>query len=245
MTPHTKVKQNISGIMRGMHKTKLLWQERPSDSPIVESIWTCNTPVAISRTVIADPCITISLVKINGHREVVIEGPKTKPHRTLLPAGYTCTGVRLKLGVCLKNLLTQKLTDASFTFPANSESQFQLGGVTLQFPDFTHAEQLIDQLHDLKFLEYKKPRDNRHAQTPDHLSARTHSRQVQRTTGLSPYQLYQLERAHRALRLLKRGIPAAEVASELAYVDQSHLIRASKKFFGHTPKQLADLPQTP
>lgn len=225
-----------------MHPATLTWQERQSASPIVESVWTCSAPTAISRAVIADPCISITLVKDSGGTRVVLSGPKTKPFHASLPAGYVSTGIRLKTGVFLKNLPTQNLTDKSLVLPADSESRFWLEGTRLQFPDFEHVESLINQLHSLGYLDYEMPRD---AHATDHLSPRTHSRQIHRITGLSPYQLYQLKRMHRALHLLKQGMPAVEVASELAFVDQSHLIHASKKFFGYTPKQLFNLPQIP
>ncbi len=196
------------------------------------------------RTVIADPCISIALVRNNGSVRVVLAGPKTRPYHTLLPSGYACTTIRLKPGVFLKSFPTQKLIDNSFTLPVDSESRFWIEGTHLQFPDFEHVELLIGQLHDLECLGYEMPSGS-HAQTTDHLSLRTHARRVRRSTGLSPYKLYQLRRMHQVLRLLKRGVSAAEVASELAFVDQSHLIRASRQFLGHTPKQLASLPQTP
>lgn len=226
-----------------MYKTKLMWQERPSDSHIVESVWACSTSVTASRTVIADPCITISLVKNRGSVEVVIAGPKTKSSQMILPAGFACTSIRLKPGVFLKSFLTQKLIDGTLSIPADSQSRFRVEGTYLQFPDFDHTEQLIDQLYNLGYLGYEQPNNRWHA--AGHFSARTYSRQLQRITGLSPYQLYQLQRMHQALRLLKQGVPASRVASELDFVDQSHFIHASKKFFGHTPSKLSNLLQTP
>lgn len=227
-----------------MHPAKLMWQERQSASPLIESVWTCSAPTLVSRAVIADPCISIALVRDSDGTRVILTGPKTKPFHALLPAGYISINIRLKTGVFLKNLPTQELTDKSFVLSTDPKSRFWLEGTRLQFPDFDHAESLVDQLHGMGYLNYEAPGDV-HAQTTDHLSPRTHSRQVRRITGLSPYQLYQLRRMHQALCLLKQGMPAIKVASELAFVDQSHLIHASKKFFGYTPKQLFNLPQTP
>ena len=221
-----------------MHETKLTWQERQSESPFIESVWSCMTQTQTSRTVIADPCISLTLVKCNQGAQVILLGPKTKTYSMLLPAGYACTSIRLKPGASLKNIPTQKLLDKSFIFPTTPEAQFQLNGGWLQFPHFNNVEELIDQLHEKGDLLYTMP-------VLGQIAPRTYARQIRRATGLSPYQLFQLQRIHQVLRLLKQGSSPVEIAADLAFVDQSHLIRASKKFFGHTPKQFSNLPQLP
>ncbi len=226
-----------------MVKAKLTWQERQSHSPFIESVWTTTTPTSVSRTAIADPCVEITLVKENDQARVILTGPRTKPSHTLLPSGYACITIRLKPGVCLKNFPAHKHLNGSLTLPADSKARFWFEGVPLQFPDFDHVEELIVRLHDAGYLDYEMPNGGKLLARKRPLS-RTYSRLIKRITGLSPYKLYQLQRMHQALRLLKKGMPAADVASALAFVDQSHLIHASKQFFGHTPKRLVDLPQT-
>ena len=221
-----------------MHAIGLLWQERQSDSSLVESVWKSSALANMSRTVIADPCISIALIETGTTMQVVVMGPKTQPYSVELAPGYVCTTIRLKPGVFFKGLSTQRLANTSLIFPANRVSQFWFKGKHLQFPSFDKAELLVDELYRQGCLEYEDPSNQK-------LSFRTYSRRTQRTTGLSPYQLYQLTRMHKALRLLKQGISAADVAAELAFVDQSHLIRASKRFLGHTPKHFPSLPQVP
>lgn len=230
-----------------MYQPVLLWRERPSDSPFIESVWTCSTPVANSRTVLADPCTSIQLVNDNGRRHVVLAGPRSKSLQRVLTSGYVCISIRLKPGVFLEGFPVQKLVDNSLTFPADSKSWFRLGDKRLRFPAFEDAEELIGQLYDSGLLGYETPHglDKAGNKTADSISPRTYSRQIQRITGLSPYRLFQIQRMHQALQLLKQGMPAIKVAAELDFVDQSHLTRASKRFFGRTPKQLPELPQTP
>lgn len=222
-----------------MHVPGLLWRERQSDSPLVESVWSASALASMSRTVIADPCISIALIETEATMQVVVMGPKTQPYSAALAPGYVCTTIRLKPGVFFKGLSTQLLTNTSLTFPANQASRFWFEGIHLQFPSFDQAERLVDELYKKDRLEYEDPNNNRM------LSFRTYSRHLQRVTGLSPYQLFQLTRMHKALRLLKQGTSAVDVAAELAFVDQSHLIRASKRFLGHTPKHFPSLPQVP
>jgi len=227
-----------------MHLLSLLWRERQSGSPFIESIWTCRALAAVSRTVIADPCISIAFVEDAEGARVIVMGPKTKAYAALLARGYTCTTIRLKPGVFLKGMPTSQLTDSSVTFPVDTKARFRFDKKSLRFPDFDHAEQLVEQLQRLGYMSYAAPDENV-AEDVGQSSARTRFRRIRRTTGLSPYQLYQLQRMHQAVRLLKQGVPATTVAMELEFVDQSHLIRASKQFLGHTPRQLPKLPQLP
>ncbi len=44
-------------------------------------------------------------------------------------------------------------------------------------------------------------------------------------------------RVTRATELLLEGVPAAEIASEVGFVDQSHLTRHFKRFCGKTPRR--------
>ena len=216
-----------------------MWRERQSNSRFVESVWESCAPVATSRTVIADPCSSLALVKNNDAMRVVLAGPKTKPHDIQVPAGSRYTTIRFKPGVSFKGVSLHELTDASLLFMADAKARFQFEGAYLQFPHFDKIEQFVDALYEQGYLEFKDPEDATRA------SPRTYSRYIQRVTGLSPHQLYQLQRMHEALRLLKQGVSAVDVAAELAFVDQSHLTRSSKRFLGHTPKHSSQLPQTP
>lgn len=211
--------------------------ERKSSSPFIETVWSCEALAPTTRTVLADACISIALVEYDTKAYVSLIGPKTKPSHVSLPSGHKTTTIRLKPGVCIKNFPAQSLIDDTLDIPADVSSHFLFDGNDLSFPDFHSAERLIEELTRLGYLDYRTPGGT--------ISPKSHSRHIKRTTGLSPYQLYQLQRIHQALRLLKRGVPAVEVASELDFVDQPHLIRASRQFLGYTPKHLMNLLQNP
>jgi hypothetical protein len=194
----------------------------------------------MQRIVPANPCISIILVKSDMSAEVVVRGPETKPRSEILLPGYTWIGIRLRPGVQLKNFPVQQLTDRFQTLPADSSGQFQFEGTLQQFPSFNNVEQLIKQMHGLGYLT----QDDQDFPQQD-VSSKSYSRFVKRSTGLSPYKLQQLKRITEALRLLRQGLPAVSVASELGFADQAHLTRAAKQFLGHTPKELLRWPHTP
>jgi hypothetical protein len=226
-----------------MNGTELTWRERTSDLEPIASIWTCEIFELLSRTTLADPCISIIYVKSPVGSEVFLRGPETKPRNELLIPGSTWTAIRLQPGVLLKNFSAEQFVDSFITIPADSSGRFQFEGAQLQFPSFNSAEQLVIQMQKLGYINGKAldsqelPRQG--------ISSKSYSRLVKRTTGLSPYKLRQLQRIHEALHLLKQGMPATTVAAELGFVDQAHLNRATKQFLGHTPKELLQLPQEP
>lgn len=226
-----------------MNQTKLRWKERASELEAIDSVWTGTASELTPRTVLADPCISIILVKSRTSAEVIIRGPETKPRGDILLPGYTWTGIRLRPGIQLKNFSTQQITNSFRMLPADSSGQFEFEGTLLQFPDFENVEQLVEQMHDLGYLSGKVLEAQELPKQS--MSSKSYSRYVKRNTGLSPYKLHQLQRMAEALRLLRQGMPAATVASELGFADQAHLTRAAKQFLGHTPKELLRWPHKP
>lgn len=219
-----------------MDSTNLYWKERSSELGAIDSVWTGIASEVTPRTVLADPCISIIFIKGSDSAEVILRGPETKPRGDILLPGYTWIGIRLKPGVQLKNFPTQQFADKLRRLPANRNGQFEFEGTLLKFPDFESVEKLIQQMYDLGYLS-GTPLNSQVAPRQG-MSAKSHSRYIKRSTGLSPYKLHQLQRMAEALRLLRQGMPAAKVASELGFADQAHLTRAAKQFLGHTPKEL-------
>jgi len=226
-----------------MNKTELIWRERTSESPLIASVWTCNASEVTPRTALADPCISIILVQSPDSAEIVLRGPETKPRVELHIPGYTWTAIRLQPGVQLKSFPAQQYLDSFLTFPADNNARFQLEEAQLQFPSFHTAELLVEQMRDRGLLNGESLASQE--LSPQGMSSKSYSRLIKRTTGFSPYKLHQLQRIYEALRQLKQGMPAADVAAELGFVDQAHLSRAAKQFLGHTPKELLALPQAP
>ena len=64
-------------------------------------------------------------------------------------------------------------------------------------------------------------------------------RAFQRDLGTTPHAFLIELRVTRATELLLQGEPAAEIASEVGFVDQSHLTRHFKRHVGTTPAAYA------
>lgn len=226
-----------------MNDTKLYWKERSSELAAIDSVWTGSASEITPRTVLADPCSSIIFVKGSDSSQVILRGPETKPRGDILLPGYTWIGIRLKPGIQLKGFPVQHFTDKFRMLPADSSGHFEFEGTRLQFPGFEKVEQLIEHMYDLGYLSGKA--FDGQALHKQGMSAKSYSRHIKRSTGLSPYKLRQLQRMAEALRLLRQGVPAAKVASELGFADQAHLTRAAKQFLGHSPKELMKWPYKP
>lgn len=220
--------------------TNLYWKERSSELEAIDSVWTGIASEVTPRTVLADPCSSIIFIKGSDSGEVTLRGPETKPRGDILLPGYTWIGIRLKPGIQLKGFPPHQLTDKFHTIPADSSGHFEFEGTQLQFPDFENVELLVERMYDLGYLSGEAV--NAQESSKQGISTKSYSRYIKRSTGLPPYKLHQLQRMAEALRLLRQGMPAATVASQLGFADQAHLSRAAKQFLGHTPKELLHWP---
>ncbi len=68
-------------------------------------------------------------------------------------------------------------------------------------------------------------------------------RTFKRETGLSPHLYRTLKRVEAARELLRKGMPAARVALETGFTDQSHFANTFRRYFGATPKQYLAMTQ--
>ena len=60
---------------------------------------------------------------------------------------------------------------------------------------------------------------------------------MQREVGMPPYRYISHLRVQQAKALLQQGVPAAVVAAETGFFDQSHMYRHFKRVCGVTPSQ--------
>lgn len=219
------------------------WRERPPRLDLVASVWTCRPTEITPRTVLADPCMSIILVRSKDRAKIVLRGPETKPRNEHYMPDTTWIGIRLHPGVRLRNFHARQYINCSRSLPADDSGRFYYEGVSLRFPEFDDAEVLVEQMRDLGLIYGTALSDQDSIR--QEMSPKTYARFIKQNTGLSPYKLHQLQRMSQVFRLLQEGTPPATIASELGFADQAHLHRAVKQFFGHTPKELLKWPLKP
>ena len=114
---------------------------------------------------------------------------------------------------------------------------FWLNDSAWQFPNFDNADTFVEWLERDGLFTHDPVveaaiRGQRHPR-----SVRTAQRRFLSTTGLTHAAARQIDRARKATRLLREGMPIPDVIRETSYFDQPHLNHALMRYIGQTPAQ--------
>ena len=96
--------------------------------------------------------------------------------------------------------------------------------------------------HSLLLARLEDPRQggiNPLAVSRDEEALRTRQRRFLAATGITRGVALQVDRARRAVWMLRAGAPVPDVIHTLGYYDQAHLTHAMSRFIGRTPGQVA------
>jgi AraC-like DNA-binding protein len=212
---------------------------RPSDSPLVESIWrTTSGQNPGTFTSVASSSCELVITRQRGRTWITVRGPETSATPAPIPEEAEFLGITFKHGSFLPDLPAGTLVDSPIDLPGVSERAFRLMGRAWQFPDFENADTFIARLikegllvQDTVVAEALQGRVN-------DLSPRTLQRRFLKATGLTQGTIYQIERARDAVAMLEQGVPILDAVDQAGYADQSHLTRALHRLWGYTPAQI-------
>ena len=132
----------------------------------------------------------------------------------------------------------QVLTGATVRLLPVKGDHFVLAGVELPLPTFDDAEALVDKMIAAGLLQSNDLVAKAFSANPKAASKRSVQQHFKTTTGITQKDFEQIRRAQEAVRLLKSGVSAAAVATDLGYTDQPHMIKSIKKIMGHLPSNL-------
>jgi len=227
-------------IYRNLSLT-ITYQERLSDSPLVERIWQNQSAQSSVFTSLAMSHWFIVFWKQYGKTNIAIHGPETRAINADIPEYADFLGVVFKHGTFMPDFPIINLVNSEVALPEASSQKFWLKGSAWQFPDFENIDAFINRLvKDGLLLREPIVDAALHGRFPD-LSSRSIQRRVLRTTGLTYNTIRQIERARRATILLQEGVSILDTVFQTGYADQSHLTRSFKHFIGQTPSQIADI----
>ena len=217
----------------------LIFDDRPSDSPLVERIWRCHSERAGTFLSIAASHWEMVVTRHNGRTTLTVRGPETNAAALDCPAEGEWLGIRFKLGTFMPHLPARNLLDRrDVTLPEATGRSFWLNGSAWEYPDFENAENFVNRLvHDglvAVDLPVKVALQGRRQK----MSIRTAQRHFLRATGMTHSTIRQIERARQAANLLKQGVSILDTVPEAGYFDQAHLTRSLKYFIGQTPAQI-------
>ena len=217
----------------------ILYEERPSDSPYVDTIMHGHTMSDGSPTRPAEICWHMVIVRQKGNVQLLVVGPWTTSGITSYTEGAEILWIRFKLGVFMPHLPTNKFLDSETILPGAARGSLWLNGSAWQYPAYENADTFVDRLVREDVL-VRDPVVNAVLQGhPQEIPPRTIRHRFLRATGLNQNHIQQFERARQAAALLEQGVSVLDAVYHVGYYDQPHLTRSLKRFIGYTPGQLS------
>ena len=218
----------------------IAFEDRPSDSPLVERVWRSHSERAGTFHSMAACHWVMVVTRLAGRMFLTVRGPETRATSADCPADGEWVGVHFKLGTFMPLLPTGMIRDRNdVTLPEASSRSFWLNGSAWEYPSFENAETFVARLVKQGLIATDAHVQDVLRGQPRRLSQRTEQRHFLRATGMTHATIRQIERARHATSLLRHGASIAEVAQDAGYFDQAHLTRSLKHFVGQTPAQIA------
>ncbi len=216
-----------------------IFDEKPSDSPIVEMIWQTQSEEGGGSFIsLAESHWEMVMTRQNGKTTLTVRGPETKARVAPIPESAEFLGIVFKLGTFMPHLPTSHFVNDEINLPEAANQSFWLQGDVWQFPDFENADTFIARLMREELLVHEPVVEAVLQNRPLEMSLRTVQRRFLRATGLTRSTLDQIERAREAATLLEQGGSIADAVYQAGYADQPHLTRSLKRFIGQTPGQI-------
>lgn len=217
---------------------ELHFETRQSDSPWVDTVWTCTSEQVTEMTSVAGARWGLVFWEQDGRAHAAITGPATRTGTAPVPEGATFTGIEFAVGTSLRAVPTAALVDGGIELPDTEHRTFRLDGARYETPGPDDAEALVERfvragivVRDPLVAEVLR------GHSPA-VSERTIERRFRAATGLTRGAVRQIERARTAAELLAAGDLAADVVAKLDYFDEPHLARALRSYVGRTAGQL-------
>ena len=217
-------------------------EERPSESPLVEKIWRFHSAAtAVSFISMAEIHCGMVVTRCRGKTTLTVRGPETRATPAHCPADAEFLGIMLKFGAFMRDLPATRVMDRrDVNLPDATSQSFWLNGSAFPYPSYENADAFVGRLVRDGLVVYDPLSDGVLKGRPAETSLRTVQRGFVRTTGLGCTTVRQIERARRAVALLKQGGSILDAVHETGYFDQPHLTRSLKHFIGLTPAQVID-----
>ncbi len=214
----------------------LVFNDRPSDSPFIERVWRCHSERAGQFHSIASPHWEMAVSRVKGRTFLTIRGPETKATLADCPADGEWFGIRFKLGTFMPSLPVSALIDRNDKdMPDMAGRGVWLDGAEWEYPDFETAEDFVSRLVKSGLITRNQAITEGLAGDEQALSLRSAQRHFRHATGMTHSTFRQIERARRAVQLLKDGRSILDTVHEAGFFDQPHMTRALKRLVGQTP----------
>lgn len=224
----------------------ILFEERSSESPLIEQIWRSSSTASGPFISTANVYWMMVFWRQSGKTNVTIRGPETLATRAYtLEHGFNddetnYLGIVFKPGVFMPHLPPGVVADRNdVNLPQGAGKSFWLYGSTWELPTFDNVEPFINRLMRTDMLVQDPVVTAALRGQSVGLTRRAIQKRFLRATGISHNAFRQIQRANDALRLLQQGTSILDTVYSLGYFDQPHLTRSLKRLMGQTPAQIA------
>jgi AraC-like DNA-binding protein len=218
----------------------IAFEDRPSDSPVVERVWRSQSEQAGQFHSMATCNWAMVVSRLNGQVFMTVRGPETRASMAECPPDGEWIGIHFKVGTFMPQFPNIALRDRNdATLPDVSGRSFWLSGAAWEYPSFENADSFVQRLRKKDLIasdpDVRSALESRRGSK----SLRTEQRHFLRASGITQATSRQIDRARRAAFLLRTGVPILQVVHDTGYFDQAHLTRSLQHFIGRTPAQVA------
>jgi AraC-like DNA-binding protein len=217
----------------------ILRQERGADSPLVDRVSRVVFDGHDVDVTTPDGCWDIVIMRRQGQASVLQTGVITRPVTLDFGSGDEYLCISFKPGVFMPGTSAEQLVDRAFLRPVAGDNSFWFDGDRLEIPTFENAEGLVSRLLRRQALARDEIVAGIADGDPRAISERSVQRHFQHSMGVTAKRFDKIQRARRAVELLRSGTAIATVAHQLGYSDQAHLTRDLKALMGRTPGAIA------
>ncbi len=219
----------------------LVCEERPSDSPLVETIWRSQSDYSGSFISMAESQYSLVVTKYRHRTFLTLRGPATNAVPAYNPPDAEFFGIQFRAGVFMPDIPASMVLERhDLSLPEASGDSFWLNGSVWQYPDYDNADTFVEHLVRQGILVRDPVVEAVLVGQPAGTSIRTVRRRFLGATGLTHGSIYQIDRARYATALLKQGLSVLDTVYQAGYYDQPHLTRSLKRYVGLTPAQITD-----
>jgi helix-turn-helix protein len=217
----------------------LVFEDRSSDSPLVERVWRCHSEQAGTFLSVAASHCELVVTRHRGRVRMTVRGPETRPTPVSCPADGEWIGIRLSIGSWLPLYPAATLRDRrDVDLPGAGPRSFRLDNAVWEYPSFENAEVLVAQLARAHLLVRDRAVSAALAGDWPAVTRRSAQRHFRLATGMTHRTYRQIQRARYAAGLLRSGAAIGETVHQAGYFDQAHLTRSLRRLIGETPGRI-------
>jgi hypothetical protein len=228
-----------TSIARENPSALIVFEDRLSDSSLVERVWRCHSERAGGFLSVAASHFEMCVTRLRGKVYLTLRGPELSATTAECPAEGEWLGIRFKPGTFMPKIPPGNLRNRrDLTLPDATSRSFWLNGSVWDYPDFDNAEVFVKRLVKSGILTSDPIVGEVLREQPSRLSLRSAQRHFLRATGMTYTSFRQIERARYATNLLKRGASILDTVHLAGYFDQAHLTRSLKQLIGETPVKI-------